>query len=74
MNGDFLMLVKTPWRKCKIENNLSIFCVEIGEKKSIIMTHVVGNLQINPILCKLSLKSKNVTNFEKVAICFDIFK
>lgn len=36
------------------------------EKKTTNVTHARGNLQIQPILCKSSLKSKNVPKFQDV--------
>lgn len=46
---------------------MSIFCKKTEEKKKTTnVTHARGNLQIQPILCKSSLKSKNVPKFQDV--------
>lgn len=55
----------------KDKNNFSIFYVKLGEKISINVNFVGGNLLIDLILCKLSLKGKNVFNFDGGVKCFD---
>lgn len=42
-----------------------------GEKISTNVNLAGGNLQIDPILCKSSLKGKNVLNLDGGAKCFD---
>lgn len=56
----------------KYWHNLSLFYVKLGDK--LIRTngsHAWGNLPIDPMLCKSSLKGKNVPNFDDGAKCFD---
>lgn len=45
----------------------------MGEKISTIVHIAGGNLPIDPILCKSTLKGKNVPNFDDEAKCFENF-
>lgn len=71
MNGDMYMHVKNSLAQVKDQYNLSIFYVKMGEKISTNVNLAGGNLPIDPILCKSSLKGKNVPNFDGGAKCFD---
>lgn len=71
MNGDMYVHIKNGLAQVKDKNNLSIFYVKSGEKISTNVNLAGGNLPIDPILCKSSLKGKNVPNFDGGAKCFD---
>lgn len=67
------MHVKNSLAQVKDQYNLSIFYVKMGEKISTNVNLAGGNQPIDPILCKSSLKGKNVPNFDGSAKCFDNF-
>ena len=63
--------IKNGLAQVKDKNNLSIFYVKSGEKIRTTVNLAGGNLPIDPILRKSSLKGKNVPNFNGGAKCFD---
>ena len=65
------MHVKNSLAQVKDQYNLSIVYVKMGEKISTNVNHAGGNLPIYQILCKSSLTSNNVPNFDDGARCFD---
>ena len=74
MNGDMYMHIKNSLAQVKDKNNLSIFYVKSGEKISTTVNLAGGNLPIDPILCKSSLKGKNVPNSMAVRNVLTIFQ
>lgn len=65
------MHIKNGLAQVKDKNNLIIFYVKSGEKISTNVNLPGGNLPIDPILCKSSLKGEYVPNFDGIAKCFD---
>lgn len=53
----------------KYQYNLSIFYLKLGEKISTNVTHAWGNLSKDQILCKSSIKGKNMPDFDDGAKC-----
>lgn len=73
MNGDIYILVhvKKKLGASEILTQSEFILCEIGRQISTNGNHAWGNLPIDPMLCKSSLKGKNVPNFDNGAKCFD---
>lgn len=74
MNGDIYILVhvKKKLGASEILTQSEFILCEIGRQISTNGNHAWGNLPVDPMLCKSSLKGKNVPNFDDGAKCFFI--